>query len=458
MKIIFQLTFYLLQIVSQYIQRNALQINDIQYILSFLENPKIYSQLSLQIDNYLNITITLLQFLRNDETNTQACQRILNNFIKYYKDSKKKLEFIIKLLHRENIETIFGFLNTECRKNAVDVCQSILFPINKKSFFISFLQTLIRKDNIEELIAEKGDNIQSVIKIMNTFFEFSKNRSDADTKFLHNFIDVFVSSFQKENQIVFAFYVMVSSVLQMEQDFIIPAMSLPPILDDDAKVKRNLFLNMLQVLVKNEIDINVRLTDTFGEKIPKVETKKNFTSFLQVVMMGQLKLEGKLDKTTLQIIKTALKLDPVLIENQISSILPSIMTAKKSSTSTMETYVDTMNCLLEILFKLSRGTLFFNQILPSVKNILEAGNTEQFELRQKVKEAKSNGLDCEKIESKIITGTDLLPQECVNLYGKLTSDLMFRQNKELLELLQKDLEVYCLMMLEEGFVSKYALC
>ncbi|CAH0598788.1 unnamed protein product [Chrysodeixis includens] len=443
----------LIQIVSQYIQRNPLQINDIQYISAFLENPKISSQLSQQIDNYLTITITLLQFLRTDEVNTSASQRILNNFIKYYKDSKKKLEFIIKLLQGENIETIFGFLDTGCRKNAVDVCQSILFPINKKTYFISFLQTLIRKDNLEELIAEKGDNIQSVIKIMNTFFEFPKNRSDTDTKFLHNFIDVFVSSFQKENQIVFAFYVMVASVLQMEQDFMIPAMALTPILDGDAKIKRNLFLNMLDVLVKNEIDINVRLTDTFGEKISKVETKKNFTSFLQAVMMGQLKLEGKLDKTTLQIIKTALKLDPVLIENKINTILPSIMTAKKSSTSTMETYIETMNCLLEILFKLSRGTLFFNQILPSVKNILEAGNTEQFELRQKVIEAKLNGVDCEKIEGKIITSTDLLPQECVNLYGKLTSDLMFRQNKELLELLQKDLEVYCLMMLEEGFVS-----
>ncbi|KAJ8707985.1 hypothetical protein PYW08_010351 [Mythimna loreyi] len=444
----------LIQIVSQYVQRNPLQIIDIKYISMFLENPKISPQLSFQIDDYLTITITLLQFLRNDETNIQLSQKILNNFIKYYRESKKKLEFIIKLLNGENLETIFSFLDTECRKSAVDVCQNILFPINKRSFFISFLQTLIRKDNIEELVAEKGDNIQSVIKIMNTFFEFPKNRSEIDTKFLHNFIDVFVSSFQKENQIVFAFYIMVANVLNMEQSFIVPAMNLPSILEDnDAKTKRMLFLNMLEVLLKNEVDINIRLTDTFGEKISKVEIKKNFTQFLQAVMMGQLKLEGKLDKTTLQIIKTALKLDPVLIEQKIDLILPPIMTAKKNSTSIIESYTETINCLLEILFKLSRGTLFVNQILPSVKNILENGNTEQFELKQKVKEAKENGAEVEKLESKIITGSDLFPEESVALYGKLTSELMFRQNKELLESLQKDFEVHCLMMLEEGFVS-----
>ncbi|XP_075987550.1 uncharacterized protein LOC142984102 [Anticarsia gemmatalis] len=444
----------LIQIVSQYLQRNPIQTTDIQYLLSFLENPKITSQLNLQIDDYLTITITLLQFLRNSENSTHLSQRILNNFIKYYRESKKKLDFIIKLLNGENLETIFSFLDTDCRKTAIEVCQNILFPINKKTFFISFLQTLIRKDNIEELIAEKGDNIQSVIKIMNTFFEFPKNRTENDAKFLYNFIDVFVSSFQKENQIIFAFYIMVSNVLRMKQSFITPAMNLPSILDEnDNKTKRNLFLNMLEVLLNNEVDINVRLTDTFGEKISKVEIKKNFMSFLQAVMMGQLKLEGKLDKTTLQIIKTALKLDPVLIEQKKLDILPAIMTAKKNSSSITESYIDMMNCLLEILFKLSRGTLFVNEILPPIKDILEAGNTEQFELKQKVKEAKENGEEYDKMETKIITGSDLFPQECVLMYGKLTSDLLFRQNKELLESLQKDLEVHCVMMLEEGFVS-----
>ncbi|CAH0697754.1 unnamed protein product [Spodoptera exigua] len=442
----------LIQIVSEFTQRNPLQAEELQYITTFLENPKIAPQLSLQTDEYLTITITLLQHLKNDN-NMQMSQKILNNFIKYYRESKKKLDFITKLLNGENLETIFSFLDTDCRKTAIDVCQNVLFPINKKSYFISFLQTLIRKDNLDELIAEKGDNIQSVIKIMNTFFEFPKNRSENDTKFLHNFIDVFVSSFQKENQIIFAFYIMVANVLNMEQSFIVPAMNLPSILQDDAKTKRVLFLNMLEVLLRNEIDINVRLTDTFGAKISKVEIKKNFTSFLQALMMGQLKLEGKLDKTTLQIIKIALKLDPVLIEQKIDTILPPIMTAKKNSTSLLESYIETINCLLEILFKLSRGTTFLNQILPSVKKILEDDNTEQFELKQKVLEAKQNGVDCEKMEGKIILGSDLFPQECVTLYGKLTSELMFRQNKELLELLQKDFEVHCLMMLEEGFVS-----
>ncbi|CAB3247136.1 unnamed protein product [Arctia plantaginis] len=445
----------LIQIVSLYLQRHPLQTTDIQYIISFLENHKISTQLHVQIDDYLTITITLLQHLRNAENCSNLSKRILINFIKYYRESKKKLDFIIKLLNGENIETIFSFLDTECRMSAIDVCQNILFPISKKSYFISFLQTLIRKDNLEELIVEKGDNIQSVIKIMNTFFEFPKNRSNTDTKFLQNFIDVFVSSFQKENQIVFAFYIMVTNVLQMEQNFITPAMNLTQITlsENDNKVKRSLFLNMLEVLLDNEVDVNVRLTDTFGEKISKVEIKKNFTSFLQAVMMNQLKLEGKLDKTTILIIKTALKLDPILIEQKNQTILPAIMTAKKNSLSITESYTEMLNCLLETLFKLSRGTLFVTEILPPIKTILEVVNTEQFEIKQKVKEAKESGEEYQKLECKILTGSDLFPQECVEMYGKLTSELMFRQNKELLELLQKDLEVHCLMMLEEGFVS-----
>lgn len=356
----------------------------------------------------------------------------------------------------ENIETLFSFLDTENHKTVIRICENILFPMNKKSFFISFLQTLIRKDNIDELIAEKGDNIQSVLKIMSVFFTFPKGRTEKDPKFLSSFVKVFVSCFRSESQMIFAFYIMVVNSLNMNQSYLEPAMKMPAIVfENDEKIKRNLFLSILEALLKNEVDINVRLTDTLGEKISKVEIKKNFISFLQIVMMGQLKLEGKLDKTTLLIIKIALKLDPILIERKLDQILPSIMTAKKNNTSTLQAYKDMLNCLLEILFKLSRGITIINQILPNIKLALEAGNTEQFELKQKIKETTDNGTDYEKLKNKIITGNDLFPKECVEAYGKWTSELMFRQNKELLTLLQKDFEECCLMMLDEGFVSTY---
>lgn len=397
-----------------------------------------------------------MQYLRNENYFTQS-ERILNNFVKYYKECKKKLEFILKFLDGENIETLFTFLDTENHKSVIHVCQNILFPMNKKSFFISFLQTLIRKDNIDELIAEKGDNIQFVLKIMSAFFMFPKGRTDKNHKFLANFVDIFVSCFRNESQMIFAFYIMIVNSLYMNQNYLNPAMNMPGIIfENDEKVKRNLYLSILESLYKHEVDINIRLTDTFGEKISKVEIKKNFISFLQNVMMGQLKLEGKLDKTTLQIIKTALKLDPILLERKLEQILPSIMTAKKNNASTLESYKDMLNCLLEILFKLSRGITFINQILPNIKLTLEASNTEQFELKQKLKEFTDNGTHLEKLKNKIITGNDLFPKECIELYGKWTSELMFRQNKELLTLLQKDLEECCLMMLEEGFVSTYS--
>lgn len=431
-----------------------------QYIVTFLENIKIASLLNHQIDDYFTMTITMLQCLRNDEQrNIILCQKLFTNMTKHYKDCKKKLEFIIKLLKIDNIETIFSYLDTELKVYVIDFCRNILFPINKKTFFISYLQTLIRKDNIEELIVEKGENIQSVLKVMNAFFDTSKEDVDRSAKFIRDFIDVFVSCLSNESQIVFAFYIMVANFLNMQQKYIVPAMNMPFLIfeENDGKIKRNLFLNMLEILLQNEVDISVRLTDTFGERLPKVETKKTFMIFLQTVMMGQIKLEGKLDKTTLQIIKTALKLDPILIEQKITEILPPIMYTKKNSCNIIESYTEMLNCLLEMLFKLSRGALFVSQILPFVKTYLEACNTEQFELKQKLKECLDAQLDCEKLRNKIITGKDLFPDECVEMYGRLTFDLMFRQNKELFESFQKDFEEHCLLMLEEGFVSEYCL-
>lgn len=443
--------------MSQYLHSNSLQVDDLPYIITFLENDKLTNQLKLQMDDYLFITTTLLQNLHNIPDSEQNIKTIFNNITKYYKESKKKLEFIIKFLDGENLETIFMFLDTKSHQTVIELCKNILFPITKKQFFSSFLLNLIRKDNIDELIAEKGDNIQSVIKIMSAFFTFPKGRTEKDKKFLSDFIKTFVTCFCKESQIVFAFYIMVASSLNMQQHYLAPAMVMPPIIfeENDEKIKRYIFLNMLKALLDNEVNINVRLTDTLGEKVSKVEIKKTLISFLQTVMMGQLKLEGKIDKTTLHIIQTAIKLDPTLIEQKIDKILPNIMTGKKSNLDILEVYTQTMNCLLETLFKLSRGTDFLTQMIPHLKINLEACNVEQFELKQKLQEDQ-NEESTKKIKAKIITGYDVIPKECVEVYGKLTSDLMFRQNKDLLMLLQKDFEENCLMMLEEGFVSMYS--
>ncbi|KAI5643265.1 urb2/Npa2 family domain-containing protein [Phthorimaea operculella] len=445
----------LIQVLSQYLQKNQIQEENIHHILTFLDNDTISQQITQQIDEYLKIIVTLLQYLREqDNANVSLSQKVMANIVKYYKVCKRKLEFIIKLLDGENLETIFSFLETDCHETVLQVAQNVLFSFNKKSFFVSFLQTLIRKDNISEFIEEKGDSIQSVIKIMSTFFMFPKGRTEKNQEFLSNFIETFVSCFKKESQLVFAFYIMVVNCLNMDQSYLSPAMKMPPIIfeQNDDKVKRNLFLKMLEVLLKYEVDIGVRLTDTFGEKISKVEIKKNFPSFLQAVMMGQLKLEGKVDKTTLHIIHVALKLDPVLIEQKIDQILPPIMSSKKNNL-TNKSYVEMLNYLLEILFKLSRGTVFINQILPQIKLCLEASNTDQFELKQKIKECEDNGSNVDSLKGKVITGNDVFPPECVEMFGKWTSELMFRQNKELLVSLQKDFEEHCLMMLEEGFVS-----
>ncbi|XP_063630460.1 uncharacterized protein LOC134801792 [Cydia splendana] len=445
----------LIQIVSDFVKKSTLTLEEVHSILNFLENEKVAKQVTENIDENLLISVTLLKSLRNTDNKDVnkvniLTTRILTHLTKHYKESKKKLEFIIKLLDGENLETIFSLLDTENRNSVIELCQNILFPMNKKTFFISFLQTLVRKDNIDELIAEKGDNIQSVLKIMNTFFEFPNGRTSKDYNFLCNFVDVFVTCFKGEHQLIFALYIITTSSLNMTQNYLNPNMTLSSIVFDenDDKIKRNIFLKFLDILLQNEVDISVRLTDTFGEKISKVEIKKNFTGFLQSVIMGLLKLEGKPDKTTMNIINVALQLDPILIEQKLDEILPPIMAVKKNNASTMETYTAMMKCLLQTLFKLSRGTLFITQILPNVKLILEACNPEQFELIQKSKED-----DSVKIKSKIITSNDIIPQECVEMYGKWTSELMFRQNSELLVTLQKDFQVHCLMMLEEGYVS-----
>ncbi|CAH0718557.1 unnamed protein product, partial [Brenthis ino] len=445
----------LIRIISQYLHNNSLQNDDTSYIISFLENDKMSVQLHLQIDEYLFIITTLLQNLHSETGNDEKCQMIFKNLTKFYKESKKKLEFIVKFLDGENLETIFSYLNTNCHSIVISLCQNILFPMTKKQFYSSFLFNLIRKDNIDELIAERGDNIQSVLKIMSAFFTFPKGRTGKDQKFLSDFISIFVNCYKSESQILFAFYIMVTNALKMQQNYMIPSMKMPPIIfeENDEKIKRGLFLDMLTTLLLNEVDISIRLTDTVAEKISNVEVKKTFMIFLQVVMMGILKLEGKLDKTTLLIVKTAITLDPSLIEPKMNKILPYIMTAKKNNADILQIYIETMNSLINTLFKLSRGINFINQLVPDLKLNLEASNVEQFELKQKFIDGLKNNENCEKLKVKILTGNDIFPYECAKMYGKLTSELMFRQNKELLLVLQKDFEANCLMMLEEGFVS-----
>lgn len=436
-----------------------MNLDDIPNIILFLENDKLSNCLSQQVHDYLFITSTLLQNLHNDSTEKSGLvTKLLQNVVKYYRGCKKKLEFIVKLLDGENLETLFSYLETNHRNTVLNVCQTILFPITKKSFFASFLQNLIKKDSIDELITQKGDSIQAVIKTMSSFFMFPKGRTEQDPKFLMDFIDIFVTCYHSESLIVFTFYIMVANSLNMIQHYLNPAMRMPAIKfqENDEKVKRNIFLKMLTTLLTNEVDINVKLTDTIGDRLSKVEMKKNFMSFIQATMMGLLKLQGKPDKATFQIVKTALRLDPSIIEQKLDIILPPMMIAKKSSSVT-ETYIEMLNCLIETLFKLSRGTLFIDQILTHTKSNLEALNVEQFELRQKLTDVGIENDDMEKIKSKIITGDDIFPQECVDIYGKWTSELMFRQNKGLLTSLQKDLEENCLMMLDEGFVSKYSL-
>lgn len=426
-------------------QKNILQKSDFHFIIKFLENDKISSQMGQQIDDYLSITVTLLQCLKSSENaNLNLSQKIFSNFVKYYKESKKKLEFITKFIQGECLETVFSYLDTDIHDTVIDVCQNILFHANKKSFFVNYLQTLVRKDSLETLIAEKGDNIQAVLKIMGVFFDFPKHRVDTDTKFLLNFIEVFVSSYKTEGLMIFTFYIMVTKVLDMQQEYISSQMTMP-LIETSEKVKRNIFLSMLEIALKNEIDIDTKLADSQTKK-PSKELKKTFLTFLQAVMLGQLKLEGKLDKTTLLIIKTALKLDPVFIEQKLELILPPILTAKKNS-SIIEQYKEMLNCLMEILFKLSRGNLFITELLPHLKKNLMTLDIEQTELIK-------TSTDDEKAKSKVINGVDIFPVECVELYGKLTTDLMFRQNKELLESLQKDFFMHCLSSLEEETLSK----
>ncbi|XP_013145609.1 PREDICTED: uncharacterized protein LOC106108860 isoform X2 [Papilio polytes] len=438
----------LIKVVSHYLHSNPLNNEDIHFIINFLENDKISATLQNQIDDYLFIIITLLQNLRNDGKNA-LIHKLFLNLIKYYKECKKKLKFVIKFLDGENLETIFSYLDSEHRNAVLNVCQNILFPITRKPFFVNFLQHIIKNDNIDNFIADKSENVQSVIKILSTFFMFPKGRTGKDQKFLVDFVDTFVTSYRNEGQILFAFYIMAVSSLNIRQSYLNPEMIIPSITfkENDDKIKRSIFLKMLTTLLENEVDISIKLTDTIGER-NKVEIKKNFMSFLQASMLGCLKLEHKTDKTSLQIIKTAIKLDPSIIEQKLDVILPPIMTGKKSS-NVKEAYIEMFNCLMETLFKLSRGTVFVEKLLPNIKLKLESLNVEQFELRQKLKD----NMEEEKIKNKIITGDDILPQECIEMYGKWTSELMFRQNNGLLTSLQKDLEENCLMMLEEGFVS-----
>ncbi|XP_045507650.1 uncharacterized protein LOC123703626 [Colias croceus] len=432
-----ELKYKLIKIVVQYLNKNTIQDEEIQHIIAFIENPKISQQLSAQVEDYLTITMTVLQHLSNSEQNTTTIDKIFNHITKYYKECRKKFEFVLKILTEDKLETIFSFLNTNNEKCVLNLCQNILFPLNKRSFFARYLNNLIRKDNT--LLEEKNDNIESVIKIMDTFLTFPNGRSNKEPKFLSDFINVFVNCFKNESQIVFAFYIIVVNCLDMTQSYINTVTKLTSITfeENGDKIKRSIFLNMLEALLKYEVDISVHLRDTLNEK--SKETKKIFLLFLQEVITGTLKMEGKPDKTSLKIIQTSLKLDPGLIDQKMIQLLAPIMVAKKGA-NILETYADTILILLQTLFKLSKGIDFVHQMLPHLKSCLEKNDSKQEELKDKLNQSMDNDEFCEKLRNKIVNGYDIMPVNCVEMYGKLTSELMFRQNKDLLLLLQSDLE------------------
>ncbi|XP_022121772.2 uncharacterized protein LOC110997770 [Pieris rapae] len=437
-----ELKYKLIKIVSQYLHNTIIQDDDIQFITAFIENSKLAAQLSIQINDYLSITMTLLQHLATETTNILLINKLLDNIIRYYKECKKKFEFIIKFIEEENLETIFFFLNTESKEKVIDVCQNILFPINKRTFYARYLNNLIRKDDLTHLLQANNDNIESVIKIINVFINSKGNQ-----QFLCDFTKIFVCCFKTESQLLFAFYIVAVNCLNVKQGYIKTATKFKPILfeGNDVKIKRNVFLNMLEVLLENDVDVNVHLRDTLNEQ--SKETKKTFLLFLQDVILGTIK-ERKPDKATLNIIKIALKLDPTLVDKAMFQILPQIMVAKKSS-SLQDTYVETMNILLQTLFKLSKGINFIHNILPHLKTHLENVDEDQENLKEKLNESIMSNADGDKFKSKIVTSLDIFPENCLELYGKLTSELMFRQNKDLLILLEKDLEE-CLSSLEEN--------
>ncbi|XP_038217221.1 uncharacterized protein LOC119836076 [Zerene cesonia] len=432
-----ELKYKLIKIVVQYINKNVLHHEEIEHIIAFIENPKISQQLSAQMEDYLSITMTVLQHLSNSEQYVLLVDKLFCHITKYYKECRKKFEFILKILEEDKLDTIFSFLNTNNEKSALSLCQNVLFPLNKRSLFARYLNNLIRKDN--HPLEEKNDNVDSVIKIMETFLTFPNRCSDKEPNFLSHFIKVFVSCFKNESQIVFAFYIIVVNCLNITQSYISTVTKLTTIKfeENDDKIKRNIFLNMLEALLEYEVDISVHLRDTLNEHAK--ETKKIFLLFLQEVITGTLKTEGKPDKTSLKIIQTSLKLDPGLINQKMIQLLAPIMVAKKGS-SVLETYADTMMILLKTLFKLSKGIDFVHQMLPHLKSFLEKSNSKQKELIDELNLTMDYDGCCENLRSKIVNGYDIMPSNCVEIYGKLTSELMFRQNKELLLLLQKDLE------------------
>ncbi|VVC96232.1 unnamed protein product, partial [Leptidea sinapis] len=420
--------YELIKIVAKYVGNNIIQVEDIKHIITFLENSKIRTQLIIYIKDFIDISVTLLQHLAQpDSTNSALIDRLLKNISQYYKDCKKKLEFTILFLDGDILETIFGYLGTENEKTTLSLCQSILFPMNKKSYFAGYLNNLIRKADLSQLIEESGSNIVFVLKIMDAFLKFPEGRTNTDESFLKNFISVFVYSYSNESQLIFAFYIMLCNCLDLKQNYVNSAMKLTPIEFDSDKIKRGIFLHMLEVLVKNEIDISIQLRDTINDR--SAETIKTFLLFLQDVLFNNIKVGKKVNKMTLNLITTALKLDPTLVEQVTIQILPLLMVAKKNS-STMSLYIEMINLLLKTMFKLGRGLHFIHEMLPHLKNTLDLNQSE-------------HELD----------GSDLLPDDCVDIYGRLTSELLFRQNKDLLLLFQEDLEEYCLKHLQIGNIN-----
>lgn len=430
--------------------------------LSVIENQTISSHFQHFLDEYFSFLKLILQNIlhnlqRDNQTYEAFAKQALTDLSNFTKNFGKKQVLVESFVDSEMLRIVLEFTySAKFSYKALNLCQSILFPLSSLQIYRSYLSVLIKGTSIMTLIEEKGEPLRTVVKVLDILLKYTTND---DKQYLLNFVKLFLYCSKTDESLIFLFNILLTRCLGIEQEYIKMQGTIPKI-DLDENSVRQIYLQNIKYLAEYNVNLNITYSDVTNDA-SKSESKRSFVAFLQSVTLNLLLTDASLNASSLLIIKSVIALDPAIFEPNISKILPAIMVQKKINQEDCDMvtmYNSVMKKILEIQFKLSRGPDFLPKLLPSLKLKLESIDDEQRKIILKERKLLEAGADAAKFSKKIVTSEDVFPEDICNGFGKLGSELMSWQNIDLFNMLSKQLDSYCIVHLNSADVGEYFVC
>lgn len=438
--------------------------------LSVIENQTISSHFQHFLDEYFSFLKLILQNIlhncQRDSQNTKDfnfdtyeafAKQALTDLSNFTKNFGKKQVLVESFVDSGMLRVVLEFTySAKFSYKALNVCQSILFPLSSLQIYRSYLSVLIKGTSMLTLIEERGEPLRTVVKVLDILLKYTTNDNK---QYLLHFIKLFLYCSKTDESLIFLFNIVLMRCLGIKQEYIQTQGTIPNIDLDENSVKQ-IYLQNIKYLAEYNVNLNITYSDVTNDA-SKSESKRNFVAFLQNITLSLLLTDSSLNASSLLIIKSIIALDPAIFEPNISKILPAIMVQKKNiyqeDCDMMTLYSSVMKKILEIQFKLSRGLDFLPKLLPSLKLKLESIDDEQRKIILKERKLLEAGSDAAKLSKKIVTFEDVFPEDICNGFGKLGSELMSWQNIDLFNMLSKQLDSYCIVHLTSEDVGELTI-